>query len=144
LLFTREGLMKITKWDPFGGMMSDEFFSRNGKEGMSCTWMPVVDVYETESRIVLTAELPGVHLDDIELSIDDGVLMLKGDRRPEKDLHQENYHVLERNYGAFCRRFTMPCEVDAKNISANFKDGVLTVVIPKLNTTKKISVELTG
>jgi len=136
--------MKITKWDPLGGMFAGDFFGPVGKDEMACNWTPAVDVYETQGKIVLTAELPGIHQEDIELTIHDDELMLRGHRRPEKDVQQENYHLLERNYGGFCRRFTMPCEVDSKNITANFKDGVLTVTIPKLSTTKKINVELTG
>lgn len=135
--------MKITKWDPFGGIFAGDFFGQHGRNEAACTWMPAVDVYETETKIVLTAELPGMSQDDVELTIQDNVLTLKGDRRPEKDVQQENYHVVERNYGSFMRSFTMPCEVDSENITAGFKDGVLTVTIPKLTTVRKVSVELT-
>lgn len=133
--------MKIIKWNPFGDMMMNEFFDRSMKDD-ACTWSPAVDIYETSGKIVLTAELPGVDQEDIDLTIQDGVLSLRGDRKFERDVKQENYHVVERNYGGFCRRFTMPCEVDGKSISASFKDGVLTVVIPKVESARKINVKL--
>jgi len=135
------------KWDPFKDMMLvNEFFDpiHNALEKeKSCTWSPSVDVYETPKSIVLTAELPGVQSDDINLTIQDNVLTLKGERRFEKDVKQENYRMVERNYGNFRRRFTMPCEVAGDKVTASFKDGVLKVVIPKKAASRKISVGLT-
>jgi len=137
--------MKI-KWDPFNDMMLvNEFFdpitSAREKE-KTCTWSPAVDVYETGKDIILTAELPGVNSDDINLTIYENVLTLRGERRFERDVKQENYHIVERNYGNFCRRFTMPCEVDGTKVAASFKDGVIKVTIPKKATARKINVEL--
>src|SRR3990172_6570141 len=127
--------MKIIKWDPFKEMMMvEDFFdsmSQTGRKDKPSTWSPAVDVYETGREIILTAELPGVLQEDISLTIYDNVLSLKGDRRFERDVRQENYYRVERNYGHFCRRFSMPCEVDSKGIKASFLDGVLKVVIPK-------------
>lgn len=134
--------MKITKWSPLGDMRMNDFFDRSMHGEASCTWVPAVDIYETSDKIVLAAELPGIHQDDIELTIQDSILTLRGDRRFERDVKQENFHVVERNYGGFCRRFTMPCEVDGTAVTASFKDGVLTVVIPKAVTAKKINVKL--
>jgi len=134
-------------WDPFKDMMIvNEFFdpvqATLDKE-KNCMWSPAVDVYETEKSIVLTAELPGVQSSEINLTIQDDVLLLKGERRFEKDVKQENYRVVERNYGHFSRRFTMPCEVDGEHVTAAFKDGILKVTIPKKTTSRKINVELT-
>lgn len=137
--------MKIVKWDPFKDiMMVDNFLDQvgQGREDKQCTWSPAVDVYETEKDIVLTSELPGVHEKDISLTVYDNVLTLKGDRRFERDVKQENYYRIERNYGFFCRRFTMPCEVEINRITATFTDGVLKVTIPKATTSKKVHVKV--
>jgi HSP20 family protein len=138
--------MKINRWDPFKHLLTNDFFESFGSEigkPNAGTWSPSVDVYETPAKIVLTAELPGVDEEDIDLSLYESTLTLKGERKVEKDLNQENYHVMERYYGGFCRRFTLPSEVDGDRISANFSDGVLKVSIPKKSTSKKISVEVT-
>ena len=138
--------MKIIKWDPFKDMMMvEDFFNPVGaghERDKACTWSPAVDVYETDKDIILSAELPGVEQEDIDLSIYDNVLTLKGDRRFEKDVKQENYHRIERNYGHYCRRFTMPCDVDSDNITASFKAGVLTVGIPKKASSRKVHVKV--
>ncbi|MBI5696549.1 MAG: Hsp20/alpha crystallin family protein [Nitrospirae bacterium] len=139
--------MKIIRWDPFKDMMMvEDLFNAlvPGEKEHACTWSPVVDVYETTRNIVLTAELPGVHDEDIDLTIYDNVLTLKGDRKFEKDVKQENFHRIERNYGFFNRRFTMPCEVDSAGIEAAFKDGVLKVTIPKKDSVKKVHVKVQG
>lgn len=140
--------MKIIRWDPFKDMMMVEDLFNTLATGQekehACTWSPVVDVYETSRNIVLTAELPGVSEGDIDLTIYDNVLTLKGDRRFEKDVKQENFHRIERNYGFFNRRFKMPCEVDSAAISATFKDGVLKVTIPKKESAQKVHVKVRG
>ena len=102
--------MKIIKWDPFKDMMMvDEFFESmaSNKKEVPSTWSPAVDVYETEKEIILAAEIPGVRQEDINLTVYDNVLTLKGERRFERDVKQESYHRVERNYGFFCRRFSM-------------------------------------
>ena len=126
--------MKIVSWNPFKDiMMVDELYDKfaHGKRDNRCTWSPSVDVYETDKDFVLTAELPGVHQEDISLSLDETTLTLKGDRRFERDVKQENFFRVERNYGYFNRRFILPCEVEGDSISASFQDGVLKVTIPK-------------
>ncbi|MHB8174559.1 MAG: Hsp20/alpha crystallin family protein [Nitrospirota bacterium] len=138
--------MKIIKWDPFKDMMLvEEFFDPamhlRGMEKPS-TWSPAVDVYETEKEIVLTAELPGMNQEDIMLTVQDNVLALKGDRRFERDVKHENFYRIERNYGHFIRKFSMPCDVDTARTSANFNDGLLKVVIPKTNKVKKVHVKV--
>ena len=136
--------MKIVKWDPFKHvMMVDDYFDLNeGQMDRPRTWAPAVDVYETDKEIVLTAELPGVHQEDISLMVHDNMLTLKGDRRFERDVKQENFYRIERNYGFFCRKFTMPCEVENDKISAVFHDGVLKVTVPKAASSKKIHVKI--
>jgi len=131
--------MKIVRWDPFKDiMMVEDLYEKfgHGRRDSQCTWSPAVDVYETEADIVLTAELPGVHQEDISLSLDQTTLTLRGDRRFEKDVKQENYFRVERNYGYFNRRFTLPCEVEGGRISATYQDGILRVVLPKSQSRK--------
>ena len=136
--------MKIIKWHPMNDMMLvEDFFEAlaQGKKEKRCTWSPSVDVYETEAEFVLSAELPGVQNEDISLTLDEGVLTLKGDRRFEKDVKQENYYRIERNYGHFNRRFALPGEVEADNVAASFEDGILKVVVPK-SKSKKVKVQV--
>ncbi|MGA2193122.1 MAG: Hsp20/alpha crystallin family protein [Nitrospirota bacterium] len=139
--------MKIIKWDPFKEMMMvEDFFdsmSIMDKKEKQSTWSPAVDVYETEKDMVLTAELPGVRQEDMSLTVFENVLTLRGDRNFGRDVKQENFYRIERNYGHFCRRFSMPCEVDTSRISAVFNDGVLKVVIPKATQHgKKVHVKI--
>ena len=138
--------MKIVKWDPFKDIiMADDFFdplSKIDPRENRCTWSPAVDVYETEKDLVLTAELPGVQEEDMSLTLLENVVSLKGERKFERDVKQENYFRIERNYGYFCRRFTLPCEVEADKITASFDEGVLKVVIPKSARSKKVHVRV--
>jgi len=94
-------------------------------------WYPPVDIYETEESIVLKAELPGVSPESVSVEASENTLMLKGERKLEKSLKEENYHRMERFYGSFHRSFTLPYAVDRNGIKASFKDGVLKITVPK-------------
>ena len=94
-------------------------------------WNPAVDIYETDNEIVLKAELPGLDVKDIELRLENNVLMLKGERRFEKETKDENYHRIEREYGTFSRAFTLPSPVNVDKAVAEYKEGILKVTIPK-------------
>jgi HSP20 family protein len=95
-------------------------------------WTPSCDIYQTDKEIVVKAEIPGVKKEDVKLSIQDNMLTLSGERKFEEETKKENYVRIERGYGSFTRSFTLPPSVDAKKISAEFKDGVLEVKLPKL------------
>ncbi|MGE0883719.1 MAG: Hsp20/alpha crystallin family protein [Blastocatellales bacterium] len=95
------------------------------------TWSPPVDIYETPTGYVLTAELPGVSLADIDLKVIDGTLILKGERPWGRDPHGENIHRLESSYGKFERTFSLSERIDAEKISAELDKGVLKVLLPK-------------
>ena len=139
--------MAIVRWEPFGKLLSSEdrfsrLFTRNfprffdeGDASMT-TWMPAVDIYETEHALTLKAELPGVDPKDIEARVEDGTLYLKGERKFEKESKKENYHRIERTYGSFMRSFALPTSVDADKVSAEYKDGVLTLTLPKKEEAK--------
>lgn len=147
--------MAIVRWDPFRDLMSlqermnrlfDESLTRRREDqplGLT-TWSPAVDIFETENAIVVKAELPGLSKDDIEVQIHDGVLTLKGERKFEKEVKEENYHRIERAYGGFQRSFSLPSSVEEDKIKASFKDGVLEVDLPKAEAVKpkQIKVEV--
>lgn len=105
-------------------------FRHNNEEPDGC-WNPVVDVYENESHIIIKAELPGVDKGNLSLDVKGRVLSLRGERRSDTDEEKDSAHRRERFFGSFERSFTLPAEVDPENISADYKDGVLTIEVPK-------------
>jgi len=111
--------------------------SQPQEEGLGTgIWMPNVDIFETKDAICVRAELPGVKKDDVHVEVKEGVLTLRGDRRFEKEVKEENYHRIERAYGTFHRSFTLPSSVEAEKVSARMKDGVLEVDLPKKEQAK--------
>ncbi|MGM0578085.1 MAG: Hsp20/alpha crystallin family protein [Myxococcota bacterium] len=134
--------MTMSRWDPFREL--DDFsrrlsrmFSmtpsrREGEETMaSAQWMPTVDISETPEDYVVTAELPGIDKEDIDLSLDNGILTLRGERRDEHEEKSERVHRVERSYGRFVRSFRLPDNVDPDAVRADYDNGVLTVNIGK-------------
>jgi HSP20 family protein len=99
-------------------------------------WSPAVDVREEDGQIVLTAELPGVPLEDIEISVENNVLSISGERRVDEKHQEGSYHWRERAWGTFRRTFTLPSSVDRDAISAGYKDGVLNVRVPQREEAK--------
>ncbi|HJR76277.1 MAG TPA: Hsp20/alpha crystallin family protein [Nitrospiraceae bacterium] len=108
----------------------------------SADWAPVVDIVESEQGFVLLAELPGVHKNDVKISVQDGVLTLNGQREQDKEEKGVRYHRTERAYGRFARSFAVPESVDEQKLSAEFRDGVLKVHLPKAEKAKPRSVEV--
>lgn len=106
------------------------------------SWRPAVDIYDHDDKVVMKAELPGVDKKDIEIDIKDGVLTLKGERAYEKEVKEDSYYRKERAFGKFTRVFTLPSDLDPDKISAEFKDGVLRIEVPKpeKKIPKKISI----
>ena len=134
--------MAVVRWDPFRdlSMLQDRMNRlfddagrtwRNDEPAATTSWSPAVDIFETEGEIVVKAELPGMDRKDITLHLENNVLTLKGERRFEKDTKDENYHRIERSYGVFSRSFSIPATVDEEKIRADYKDGVLNIVLPK-------------
>jgi len=107
-------------------------------------WAPPVDIYETEDKIVLKAELPEVDKKDVDIKVDDNTLTIQGERKFDKETKKENYHRIERAYGKFSRSFSLPNTIDKEKIKATYKDGILELIMPKKEETKpkQISVEL--
>lgn len=135
--------MAIVRWDPFKDFMTlrdrmnkifeDMVAISRGEEKdlMSSSWVPHVDIYETENEVVLAAEVPGVNEKEVEIKVEDDTLSIKGERKFEKETKEENYHRIERSYGSFYRSFTLPSYVDQEKIEAEYENGVLKVHMPK-------------
>ena len=116
------------------GRVFDDLFSaaRSYEAGETTrTWQPLVDIIENDHAYEVKAELPGIAKEDVQLTVENNVLTLSGERKFEKDVNQENCHRIERSYGAFSRSFTLPSRVDAEKVEARYENGVLTVVVPK-------------
>ena len=132
--------MAIVKVDPFRELaaMQDrmarlfgDVYLRDEDTGFRGAWTPAVDIFETENHdLVLKAELPGMTREDIEVTVENNTLVLKGQKKFEAEVKEENYRRIERSYGQFNRSFTLPNTVDASKVSAEFKHGVLTVKLP--------------
>jgi len=105
-------------------------------------WFPVVDVFETDDHYTLTAELPGMQKKDVHVTMEDHVLTLTGERRYEHEENEEKCHRLERSYGSFTRSFSLPGAVKEAAIEAKFKDGILTVVLPKSDEKKPKAIDI--
>ena len=115
------------------------------REAETVGFVPAVDLKEEENRYVIQVDLPGIDPKDVEVSLENNVLTIKGERRTEAEETKEGYYRVERVYGSFLRRFTLPAEVDEERIEASYKDGVLTVVLPKkpeaVSKAKKIEIK---
>lgn len=113
--------------------------------GGAFTWSPKVNLAETEKEHQVTAVLPGVEEKDVEVTIDQGLLTIKGEKKEEKEEKNKNYHRVERLYGSFQRSFTLPKEIEEEKVEANFKNGVLSVKLPKSweaqQSTKKVPIK---
>ena len=105
-------------------------------------WLPSIDVSETKSDLVIKAELPGMDSKDIDISLSNGFLTIKGEKNQEKEEKDENYHLIERSYGSFTRSVRLPREVQSDKITASFKNGVLRVTLPKSEEAKKKEIKV--
>ena len=107
-------------------------------------WRPPVDLTESDEEFRLTAEFPGMSADDIEVEVQEGDLILRGRKEMEEERDEEDYHVTERSYGEFYRRFTLPSSVEAEEIAAEMKDGVLIVRLPKSEREAGRKIQISG
>jgi len=138
--------MSLIRWEPFAGM--DDMFSRlpgvfgrwplltgNGEQSME--WAPSVDISETGAEYLIRATLPAVKKEDVVVSVDNGILSLSGERRQKDEQKDEKVHKVESFYGSFARSFALPDGTDAAGISAESKDGILTIHVPKAKSEPK-------
>ena len=138
----------IRRNDPFRDLLSlqDQLFRtfdaayrgapREDEQSRVATWSPLVDVFEDADGITLKAELPEVDAKDVEIQVEGNTLTLKGERKLENEEKRDGYHRIERTYGAFARTFTLPNTVDAEHITAESREGVLRLFLPKKAETK--------
>ncbi|HEV2835039.1 MAG TPA: Hsp20/alpha crystallin family protein [Pyrinomonadaceae bacterium] len=147
--------MSIVRYDPFRDLRTlqeevNRLFSTNltrsfDDEGIGRgAWAPSVDIYENKDQIVLEAELPGMKQEEFDLSIENNVITLRGERKFEKTEESDNYHRVERSYGSFTRSFTLPQTVSAEGATAEYNNGVLRVTLPKREETKARRIEIKG
>lgn len=150
--------MAIVRWDPFRELaaMQDrinrvfgEAYARRPEDDIVLRgdWIPPVDIFENEKgEIVMKAELPGMRKEEIDLRVENNTLTIRGDRKREAEVKDEHYHRVERSYGAFTRSFALPGTVDGGRVSAEYKDGLLTVTLPLKEEAKprQIQVKVNG
>src|SRR3954454_20204052 len=147
--------MSIVRYDPFRDLRTlQEEVNRLFTGSMPRTfddegiargaWNPSVDIYDNKEQIVLEAELPGMKREDFDLSVENNVITLRGQRQFEKKDDSDNYHRVERAYGSFTRSFTLPNTVSAEGANAEYKNGVLRVSLPKREETKARRIEVRG
>jgi HSP20 family protein len=149
---------ELTVWKPFGEMapfrdfesmrrdmdrLWNSFFERGSLRGEDGgEWLPSLDVAETKNEIVVKAEVPGLESKDIDISLSDGLLTIKGEKKQEREEKEENYHLVERSYGSFTRSIRLPNEVQSDKINASYKNGVLKIVLPKSEEAKKKEIKI--
>ena len=150
--------MTIVRFNPYADLGTlrhsmDRFMDRfmadysrpvEGDDFTGQTFTPAVDIKETQQEFLVTAEVPGIKKEDIHIEVADNLLILKGERKFEKEEKNESYHRVERSFGAFSRSFTLPTSVKTEAIEAKFHDGLLTVRIPKAEEKVPKKIEIKG
>ncbi len=124
--------------------MFNNFFRNEPEEDSLATaaWNPALDIAEHDDAIVVKIELPGVAKDDVKIVLQDNILTVRGEKKQEKESKGANYHRVERSYGVFQRSFTLPSTVNGAKVDAAFKDGVLTITVPKSEEAKRKEIEV--
>ncbi|HTX14254.1 MAG TPA: Hsp20/alpha crystallin family protein [Candidatus Baltobacteraceae bacterium] len=133
--------MSITRWDPFQNLatLQDQvnrlfeapYAGRRTDSSNLTTWAPAVDIYETENELVVKADLPDINEKDLDVRVENNMLNIRGERKFEQKVTEDNYLRIERTYGSFSRSFSLPTTVNTEGIKAEYKNGVLTVELPK-------------
>lgn len=135
----------LSRWEPFRGVGSlqeqinrvfDDVVGRTTDESAMSTWVPAVDIYETEHELVVKADLPDVDPKDLDIRVENNLLTIHGERKFEKKVSEENYLRVERSYGTFSRSFSLSNTVNPEAIKADYQNGVLTLSIPKREEAK--------
>ena len=141
--------MTLVRWDPFRDLatLHDRFnqvlsADSDSVEGRHGDWAPPVDIFERGDELILRAELPGLKTEDIDIRVENGKLVLRGERKQEKQTDDTKVYRLEPIYGTFTRRFALPTSVDSSKISAAYRNGVLEVTLPKADEAKERKVEI--
>jgi len=137
--------MNLIRWNPLTdfatlqNQMNQLFDSTRyawPAESGTRTWMPPADIHETDHELIVTADLPGIDVNSIDVRVENNTLSITGERKPQETAENGNVHRMERMYGAFARSFTLSTQVDAAKTQANYKDGVLKITLPKAEQAK--------
>ncbi len=145
--------MPIVRWDPFRefAQLSDEIGrwfgevpEREKRERGTVMWAPRVDIKETETYVTVKADLPGIKMEDIDVSVDENQLVIKGERKLEKEEKEKDYIRVERSYGSFYRSFDVGVPIKADEVKASYDNGVLEITIPKAEVKKTQKVAITS
>lgn len=145
--------MTLTRWSPVSGLAALEIDRLNrmfeaawqGEPFSQGTWVPPVDIVETADKdVIVRAELPDMKREDIKVTFENNVLTVEGERKFERQHEGDTYHRVERGYGSFRRSFSLPATVDAGRIEADYKDGVLTVKLPRREESRPRQIEIAG
>jgi HSP20 family protein len=141
----------ITRWDPFRNISSlqeqmnrllESSLPHRGDHSARTTWAPAVDIYETENELVLKADLPAINEKDLDVRVENNMLTIRGERKFEQQVKEDNYLRIERTYGSFSRSFGLPNTVNTEAIKAEYENGVLTVELPKRAESKPKQVKI--
>ena len=123
-------------------LSAGRLFGRTLPEGLRDAWVPAVDIQETEKAFVFTAELPGLEKEDVEITLEDNLLTVSGERSLEEKDEGDTYHRIERSYGKFSRSFSLPSQVDNSQVVAGFADGLLKIEVPKSEQAQPRKIEI--
>ena len=133
----------LSRFEPFHGTFQEqcnrlfnETFERCTEEGGLTPWAPAVDIYETEHELVVKADLPDIKPEELDIRVENNILTIRGERKFEKKVNENNYLRVERTYGSFSRSFSLANTVNSEAIKAEYKDGVLTLNVPKREEAK--------
>ena len=141
-----------SRFEPFRGTLQDQFYrlfqetrEGNPQDASLTTWAPAVDIYETEHELVVKADIPEIKPEELDICVENNILTIRGERKIEKKVNEENYLRVERTYGSFSRSFSLANTVNTEAIKADYSNGVLTLSIPKREEAKpkqiKVNVE---
>ena len=146
--------MTVLRWNPFSEMsllqnqvnrlFDSALHGWSGEANGTSHWTPAADIYETTDEFVVTLDLPGVDPKMVDLSVENNVLTIRGERQFDDKENKESFHRIERSYGAFARSFTLSTFVDADKIRASYKNGVLNITLPKAETVKPKRIQIAG
>ena len=137
----------LARWDPFRDLLSmqgelNRLFGRTYAEDGGTSWIPALDVFETEEKFVVTLELAGMEPEEVEVSVEDSTLTVSGERKFSEEVSEDNYRRVERRYGSFSRSLTLPQTADAEHVDASFDKGVLRIEVPKIEAPKPKKIEV--
>lgn len=140
--------MQLVQWNPsralttFPKLFDNLFRGDRFEDLFPSLWMPALDVAETDDEYVVKVELPGVNRDDVQITVREDTLTVRGEKKQENETKKSDFHRVERSYGSFQRSFTLPTTVKTDKIDATYKEGILTITLPKAEEAKPKSIDV--